>query len=79
MFERAIDTVVIDPAAVHDSSLEALGITLDPDCQQLKAVFKHMRPLQYHDSDRQRHSIRIHEYRGQYIVFAAHKTAYVPS
>jgi len=62
VFQNAIDTVVIDPETIADSSLETLGITLDPDCQNLKDIFKKMYPLYYHDAEAQKHTVRIHEY-----------------
>ena len=76
VFQNAMDTVVIDPELVANSSLATLGITLDPDCQNLKNIFKHMRPLKYQDADQNTHTIRIHEYEGKYIVFVAHKVVY---
>jgi len=76
VFQNAIDTIIIDPENVADSSLETLGITLDPDCQNLKEIFKKMHPLNYQDTDERKYTVRIHEYEGKYIVFAAHKTMY---
>lgn len=76
MFQNAIDAVVIDPEHISDSSLETLDITLDPDCQNIKDIFKKMRPLNYQDADEKRYTVRIHEYEGKYIVFAAHKILY---
>ncbi len=76
MFQNAIDTVVIDPEHISDSSLETLDITLDPDCQNVKDIFKKMRPLNYQDADEKKYTVRIHEYEGKYIVFAAHKMLY---
>ena len=71
-----MDTVVIDPELVANSSLATLNITLDPDCQNLKNIFKQMRPLKYQDADQNTYTIRIHEYEGKYIVFVAHKVVY---
>lgn len=76
VFLNAIDTVVIDPSKVPTSSLETLGIVLDPDCQNLKEIFKQMRPLKYNSDETQKQSIRINEYDGRYVVFTPNKTAY---
>ena len=76
VFQKAMDTVVIDPDFVAESSLATLDITLDPDCQNLKNIFKKMYPLHYQDADQNTYTIRIHEYEGKYIVFAAHKVIY---
>jgi hypothetical protein len=35
-----------------------------------------MRPLNYQDADEKKYTVRIHEYEGKYIVFAAHKILY---
>ncbi|MEI8008319.1 MAG: hypothetical protein WCI00_02510 [bacterium] len=76
VFQKAMDTVVIDPDLVAESSLATLDIALDPDCQNLKDIFKKMYPLHYQDADQNRYTLRIHEYEGKYIVFAAHKIVY---
>lgn len=76
VFQKAIDTVVIDPENIADSSLETLWISLDQDCQNLKEIFKQMRPLNYQDAEEKKSTIRIHEYDGKYIVFSAYKTVF---
>lgn len=76
VFQKAIDTVVIDPENIADSSLETLWISLDQDCQNLKEIFKQMRPLNYQDAEEKKSTIRIHEYDGKYIVFSAYKTIF---
>jgi hypothetical protein len=76
VFQNAIDMVVINPENVAESSLDTLDITLDHDCQNLKDIFKKMRPLNYQDAEEKKYTIRIHEYEGKYIVFATNKVAY---
>lgn len=76
VFQNALESLIIDPSYVAPSSLESLHITLAPDCQNLKEIFKNMTPLQYQDADKQRRSARIYSYEGKYIVFVAHKTVF---
>jgi len=76
VFDHAIDAVVIDPRKVSEESLESLDITLDPDCQNLKEIFKEMTPLNYQDGDQKKYTIRINEYDGKYIVFVPSKVMF---
>jgi len=71
-----MDTTVIEPQRVPESSLRTLGIQLDPDCKNLKEIFKAMRPLSYTKNDEQKYATGIYNYRGKYIVLAGHRIIY---
>jgi hypothetical protein len=58
---------------VPQSSLDTLGITLDPDCHNIKTIFKEMHPLNYRKGDEYAYTIRINEYDWKYIVFPSYK------
>jgi len=76
VYKNAMDTTVIEPQRVPESSLRTLGIQLDPDCKNLKEIFKAMRPLSYTKNDEQKYATGIYNYRGKYIVLAGQRIIY---
>lgn len=70
--------MVIDPAKVPQSSLNALGIThLDPDCQNLKNIFKDMHNLKYTVGDETKRTPTINTTKdGQFITFSSQSVFY---
>lgn len=70
--------MVIDPAKVSQSSLDALGITqLDPDCQNLKNIFKDMSNLKYTVGNETKRTPTINITKdGKFITFSSHSVIY---
>ncbi|MCX6823058.1 MAG: hypothetical protein NTX91_03595 [candidate division SR1 bacterium] len=77
LYLNAIDAMIIDPSTVPLSSLETLGIKqLDPDCQNLKEVFKKMVSLKYINGDKTVYTPTINTYAGKFITFSSHSVVF---
>lgn len=75
-----MDTMIIDPEKVPQSSLDALDVKqLDPDCQNLKDILKEMRPLTYQAVDKMKYTPTINTYRGKLITFSSQSVNYPAS
>lgn len=77
MFLSAIDALIIDPEKVPQSSLAALGIKqLDPDCQNLKNIFKSMHPVSFQIGSEKKFTPTINMYDGKFITLASQSRLY---
>lgn len=77
LYANAIDVMIIDPSQVPQSSLDTLGIKqLDPDCQNLKEIFKKMVSLSYTAGDKKKYTPTINTYGGKFITFSSQSVVY---
>lgn len=76
VFAGAIDAMIIDPQKVPQDSLDALGIQLDPDCQNLKNVFKTMRSLKYFAGNEKKYTPTVNEYKWKFITLSSQSQMY---
>lgn len=77
VFLSAIDALIIDPEKVPQSSLAALGIKqLDPDCQNLKNIFKSMHPVSFQIGSEKKFTPTINMYDGKFITLSSQSRLY---
>lgn len=78
IFEDAIDALVIDPSKIPPSSLTTLGIKqLDPDCQNLKDIFKDMVSLKYKVGDKTKRTPTVNLTKdGKFVTLSSQSVIY---